>query len=163
MRRAAYTRIALAAAVGSGLLITMPARAGSSTTRTTVCDVVGTGFDADSVSLQGPATLSPANHQMVGYVLTAKETDAEQTENPQPVVSLHYAVQSSDGTGDGSASPAEASGQHGYLVSLPFRLRADVSGPSPRTYTVTWDVTFDNGIHPCSGTFTVTVQHDNGH
>ena len=163
MRRAGFTRLALAAAVGSGLLITMPARAGSNTRQTTLCDVAGTGFDADSVTLEGPAIIAPANHQMVDYTLTAKETDAEQTENPQPVVYLHYTVQSSD-PGSAGASPAEASDSHGYLVTLPFQLRAETSGANAsRTYVIDWDAKFDNGIHPCSGSFTVTVQHDNGH
>src|SRR3954454_16818785 len=162
MKRSGYARVALAAAVGSGLLITWPAHAApNNTTRTTTCDwPSGTGIDPDTVSLTGSPALWPPNHKMADYVLTAKETDGEKSENPQPNVTLAYSVTTGDALGgdggpihDADAKPATANGSGPYQVVLPFQLRAERSGlGSGRTYTITWNATFDNGIHMCNGT-----------
>src|SRR5437764_55124 len=104
MKRSGYARVALAAAVGSGLLITWPAHAApNNTTRTTTCDwPSGTGIDPDTVSLTGSPVLWPPNHKMANYVLTARETAGEKSENPQPKVTLDYAVTTADApSGDG--------------------------------------------------------------
>jgi hypothetical protein len=170
MKRMGYARVALAAAVGSGLLITWPAHAGSTPTRTTTCDIP-IGGDPDTVSLTGSPALWPPNHKMADYVLTAKETDGEKSENPQPNVTLAYRVTGADALGgdggpihDADAKPAMANGSGPYQVVLPFQLRAERSGQgSGRTYTIKWNATFDNGLHMCNGAFTVTVPHDQGH
>jgi hypothetical protein len=139
------------------------------------CPVLGQ--DPDSVTLTGPATLWPPNHQLVDYTLTASETPQEASDGLPHGVTISYMVTTSDAslgsggpTHDPDVMPSPAgSAQGNFSVSIPFQLRAERAGDgSGRTYRIDWTASFDGGPHMCSSTgpgespFFVTVPHDQG-
>jgi hypothetical protein len=129
-------------------------------------------LDPDSVSLFGPLTLWPPNHQLVPHAVTASETNEGTDHSNHVTLKLMPEVKDeSAGTGDVVTDPPSgmASGTGDATVNI--ALRAERSGPGDgRTYVIHWMAVFDNGFHPCSSEdgqnghhpFRVVVPHDQG-
>lgn len=182
MPTARYRRTLLAAAAAASTLFTVAATAseaapagGSSGRQQQTCPIPVVGADADTVTLTGPATLSPPNGRFVPYTLTAAETPGEQGDHLPHGITLSYSV--NVGGAGSPAAPAQSSDAKppsgmkagDFSVPVHFALRALRPGSGNRIYTISWTATFDGGPHTCSSSdsgehpFTVTVSHDRRH
>ena len=104
------------------------------------------GPDPDFVSLLGPAVIPAGATTPVGVYASESEAAAN-------TVALQVMVQSSKGASTSAAS----SGKHNTTTTVKLAGQAGV------TYTLSWFVTFDGGVHPCASAlpgyhaFTVTT------
>ena len=147
--------------------------AGDGSTQQQTCPLPIAGADPDTVTLSGPTTLWPPNHQLVDYTLTASETPGEAGDHLPHGVTISYSV----GVGNAGAPSAPAANSQAnpptgmakgdFSVPLRFQLMAGRPGHGGAvTYTISWAATFDGGPHTCSSSgtgehaFTVTVPHD---
>jgi hypothetical protein len=147
-----------------------PARAATSDTQSQTCPVVG-GLDPDSVTLTGPASLSP-NHMFAGYSITSSETPAEQGDGAPHGVTVSFSITTIDTPGGSSinsadATPSTGSASGDFATTALFQLRGELTGTA-RTYRIDWTASFDGPPvvppgHTCSskdGThhaFTISV------
>lgn len=168
LRRSARSVVAVAAGVA---LCAVPPSAGAatSTRQQQTCPIVGA--DPDTVTLTGPAVLTPADRRYVGYTLTAAETPSEKGDGLPHGITVSYSVKTEDRATSATTGAVPASGhaQGDFSVPVHFRLRADRNaGGTGRRYLISWTASFDGGPHTCTSTdsgrsaFVVVVPHDQG-
>jgi hypothetical protein len=149
----------LAAAVGAATMWGLPAgAAGDGVPPGQQLCPGPNGVDPDTVTLSGGgASLWPPNGRATTYTLTAAETSAEQAGDPLPhYVTLDYRVTASPS----GAVVSSGSSPNNLLVdpsdnnssaAFSFRLPAvPLGGDGPWEYLVSWNASFDGGIHTCS-------------
>jgi hypothetical protein len=152
------------------LLAAWPAvHAAASDTQVVTCPIQGQ--DPDTVTLTGPASLSPPNHALNSYGISPSETPAEMNDGLPHGVTSAFTITTIDTPGGSSTNnndtvPSSGSLSGDFTVTAPFQLRAELPGTA-RTYQIDWSASFDglNGVsaHTCSSTdgthhpFTVAV------
>jgi hypothetical protein len=158
MGRRAKTQALLLAATGAALVWVLPAGADTNPAPPgqQLCPAPG-GLDPDTVALSGPANLWPPNGRRTTYTLTAAETKSEQSGDPAPhYVTVDYRVTASPSghlvaSGSSPETLVTDPTHNNASATLSFALRAAPLGPGhPWTYLVSWDATFDGGVHTCS-------------
>ena len=116
----------------------------------------------DTVNYEGPLKLWPPNHKFQPVTIVADGSD------DQEGVSLNTHVDVLDEVGgdggpnhDPDALPVDDMDSGNGSATTNHELRSERSGKGEgRTYTISYEATFNNGASSCTGSFDVKVPHD---
>jgi hypothetical protein len=169
-RRRSLISVSTLAATAFALLVAWPAgHAAAANTQVQTCPIQGN--DPDTVTLTGPATLSPADNTLHTYGISPSETPSEANDMLPHGVTISFTITTIDTPGGSSTNntdtmPSSGSASGDFTVTSFFQLRAALPGTA-RTYQIDWSASFDGvmgvSAHTCSSTdgthrpFTVPV------